>query len=86
MHFFYYIAHIHCSALKNNLLHVCETITVVRYSISGLSYAFENYLQALKRFVQKPTQIMDLIYRKTSEVALQIKEEQQIKTEKKYKK
>jgi len=29
---------------------------------------------------------MDLIYRKTSEVALQIKEEQQIKTEKKYKK
>jgi len=48
----------------HGLLHICETITVVGYPISGSSYAFENYLQTLKRFVRKPTQILAQIYRK----------------------
>jgi len=53
----------------HGMLHVCETIIVVGDSISRSSYAFENYLQALKRFVRKPTQILAQIYIKTYEDA-----------------
>nr|CAK26781.1 TPA: transposase domain-containing protein [Drosophila pseudoobscura] len=51
----------------HSLLHVKDTIQQVGDPVEGSSYAFENYLQLLKRHVRKPTKILEQIYRKIDE-------------------
>lgn len=51
----------------HSLLHLKKTVAQVGDPIAGSAYAFENYLQTLKRHIRKPTKILEQIYRKIME-------------------
>jgi len=47
----------------HGLLHVRETLQHIGAPIAGSSYAFENYLQTLKKFVRCPSKNLQQVYR-----------------------